>query len=100
MNLLASYITPNPQDYENPELDYVTALSRDCKRNALHLIVLRYQTGSRRSILPSYPGQPVNNVNSNGDNPFHTAATLGEFFSVSQSLQEGLPNVPAYNIVM
>ena len=83
MNLLASYITPNPQDYENPEMDYVTALYKDCKRTALHLLVLRYEAGSRRSALPKHTGQPVNIVNSNGDNAFHTAATLGEFLPVS-----------------
>ncbi|KAL9596526.1 MAG: hypothetical protein Q9219_005747 [cf. Caloplaca sp. 3 TL-2023] len=78
MNLLASYITPNPQDYENPELNYVDALNQDCKRSAMHLTVVRHaEMISNPNYRRGLVGQPVNVKNSNGDNPFHTAATLG-----------------------
>ena len=86
LNLMASYLTPNPQDYENPDLDYATALNRDCKRTALHMhVIMNHMEFLSKGPTFIAAGQPVNNVNSNGDNPFHTAATLGEFFWASKS---------------
>ena len=77
MNLVASYLKPNTLDYESVDMDYATILHKDVKRTALHLHVLQDRDAVLRSSLYKNPGAPINNVNSNKDNPFHTAATLG-----------------------
>ena len=73
----ASCLNPNPQDYESNEMDYATALNNDVKRTSLHIHVLRDQAGVLKSSIYNCPNVPVNNLNSNNDNPFHTAATFG-----------------------
>ena len=77
VKFLADCLRPNPQDYESNDLDYATALHNDVKRTGLHLHVLQDQTIVLQSSKYSSPNAPVNSLNSNGDNAFHTAAVLG-----------------------
>ena len=77
LRLMAKYLTPNPQDYESNDMDYAMALHKDCQKKPLHLHVINNQEVVFKGSSYNNSG-PVNDLNSNNDNPFHTAATLGK----------------------